>query len=135
MKQVEFTTCLYPHVIVMETSTPSSNPTPSPTPVEYHEPPDEFVQDRITYVKRASIAKKGRRLGSSHIWKYGVQYIRSSDKKEVYYCHECATGKRKQELFVINGNSRVRNHLEQKHQVDPQSGVKKPSSTRRPVLD
>ncbi|RKL22148.1 hypothetical protein BFJ72_g14738 [Fusarium proliferatum] len=105
----------------METSTPSSNPSPSPTPVEYHEPPDEFVQDRITYVKRASIAKKGHRLGSSHIWKYGVQYIRSSDKKEVYYCHECATRKHKQELFVINGTSRVRNHLEQKHQVDPQS--------------
>jgi hypothetical protein len=119
----------------METPTPSSNPSPSPTPFEYLEPPNEFVQDRITYVKRASIAKKGRRLGSSHIWKYGVQYIRSRDKKEVYYCHGCATGKHKQELFVINGTSRVRNHLEQKHPVDVQSGVKKPSSTRRSVLD
>ncbi|KAL9572045.1 hypothetical protein ACKAV7_003762 [Fusarium commune] len=102
---------------------PTSSPTPtlSPAPVRYHEPPDEFVQDRITYVKRATITKKEFRLGSSHIWKYGPQYIRGSDKKEVYYCHECTAGKNKQELFVINGTSKVRNHLEQKHQIDPQS--------------
>ncbi|KAH7461803.1 hypothetical protein FOMA001_g18905 [Fusarium oxysporum f. sp. matthiolae] len=116
---------------------PTSSPTPtlSPAPVRYHEPPDEFVQDRITYVKRATITKKGFRLGSSHIWKYGLQYIRGSDKKEVYYCHECTAGKNKQELFVINGTSKVRNHLEQKHQIDPQSGIKKHSSTRKSVLD
>ncbi|RKK51753.1 hypothetical protein BFJ69_g17925 [Fusarium oxysporum] len=116
---------------------PTSSPTPtlSPAPVRYHEPPDEFVQDRISYVKRATITKKGFRLGSSHIWKYGLQYIRGSDKKEVYYCHECTAGKNKQELFVINGTSKVRNHLEQKHQIDPQSGIKKHSSTRKSVLD
>ncbi|KAI8416699.1 hypothetical protein FOFC_03012 [Fusarium oxysporum] len=116
---------------------PTSSPTPtlSPAPVRYHEPPDEFVQDRITYVKRATITKKGFRLGSPHIWKYGLQYIRGSDKKEVYYCHECTAGKNKQELFVINGTSKVRNHLEQKHQIDPQSGIKKHSSTRKSVLD
>ncbi|RYC77207.1 hypothetical protein BFJ63_vAg19919, partial [Fusarium oxysporum f. sp. narcissi] len=116
---------------------PTSSPTPtlSPAPVRYHEPPDEFVQDRITYVKRATITKKGFRLGSSHIWKYGLQYIRGSDKKEVYYCHECTAGKNKQELFVINGTSKVRNHLEQKHQIDSQSGIKKHSSTRKSVLD
>ncbi|SCO92701.1 uncharacterized protein FRV6_16829 [Fusarium oxysporum] len=116
---------------------PTSSPTPtlSPAPIRYHEPPDEFVQDRITYVKRATITKKGFRLGSSHIWKYGLQYIRGSDKKEVYYCHECTAGKNKQELFVINGTSKVRNHLEQKHQIDPQSGIKKHSSTRKSVLD
>ncbi|KAG7410168.1 putative AC transposase [Fusarium oxysporum f. sp. raphani] len=116
---------------------PTSSPTPtlSPAPVRYHEPPDEFIQDRITYVKRATITKKGFRLGSSHIWKYGLQYIRGSDKKEVYYCHECTAGKNKQELFVINGTSKVRNHLEQKHQIDPHSGIKKHSSTRKSVLD
>ncbi|KAH7471583.1 hypothetical protein FOMA001_g13376 [Fusarium oxysporum f. sp. matthiolae] len=116
---------------------PTSSPTPtlSPAPVRYHEPPDEFVQDRITYVKRATITKKGFRLGSSHIWKYGLQYIRGSDKKEVYYCHECTAGRNKQELFVINGTSKVRNHLEQKHQIDPQSSIKKHSSTRKSVLD
>jgi hypothetical protein len=86
-------------------------------------------------VKRATITKKGFRLGSSHIWKYGLQYIRGSDKKEVYYCHECTAGKNKQELFVINGTSKVRNHLEQKHQIDPQSGIKKHGSTRKSVLD
>ncbi|KAG7410232.1 putative AC transposase [Fusarium oxysporum f. sp. raphani] len=102
---------------------PTSSPTPtlSPAPVRYHEPPDEFIQDRITYVKRATITKKGFRLGSSHIWKYGLQYIRGSDKKEVYYCHECTAGKNKQELFVINGTSK--------------SGIKKHSSTRKSVLD
>ncbi|KAI8406110.1 hypothetical protein FOFC_13578, partial [Fusarium oxysporum] len=154
---LSITTCLY--AIVMESSAPplpspltimvpnstsltpspvpTSSPTPtlSPAPVRYHEPPDEFVQDRITYVKRATITKKGFRLGSSHIWKYGLQYIRGSDKKEVYYCHECTAGKNKQELFVINGTSKVRNHLEQKHQIDPQSGIKKHSSTRKSVLD
>ncbi|KAL5610443.1 hypothetical protein FOBRF1_006560 [Fusarium oxysporum] len=116
---------------------PTSSPTPtlSPAPVRYHKPPDEFVQDRITYVKRATITKKGFRLSSSHIWKYGLQYIRGSDKKEVYYCHECTAGKNKQELFVINGTSKVRNDLEQKHQIDPQSSIKKHSSTRKSVLD
>jgi hypothetical protein len=62
-------------------------------------------------------------------------YIRDSDKKEVYYCHECAAGKHKQELFIINGTSGVRNHLEQKHQIDPQSGIKKRSRTRKSVLE
>ncbi|RFN45157.1 putative ac transposase [Fusarium flagelliforme] len=102
---------------------PTSSPTPtlSPAPVRYHEPPDEFVQDRITYVKRATITKKGFRLGSSHIWKYGLQYIRGSDKKEVYYCHECTAGKNKQEFLLS--------------MIDPQSGIKKHSSTRKSVLD
>ncbi|EXV00304.1 hypothetical protein X797_006749 [Metarhizium robertsii] len=116
-------------------STPSITFSPFSAPVQYPKPPDEFVQDRITYVKRAIIANKGRRLGSSHIWKYGLQYIRCSDKKEVYYCHECVAGKHKQELFVINGTSRVRNHLEQKHQIDSQTGIRRKSSTRKSVLD
>ncbi|KAA8620563.1 Dimer-Tnp-hAT domain-containing protein [Pyrenophora tritici-repentis] len=109
---------------------PTSSPTPilSPTPIQYHESPDEFVQGGITYVKRAIIARKDFRQGTSHIWKYGLQYIRDSDKKEVYYCHECRVGKSKQELFVINGTSRIRNHLEQKHQIDPQSGIKRKGS-------
>ena len=115
-------------------STPSSTLTPFSVPVQYPKPPDEFVQDRITYVKREIIANKGCRLGSSHIWKYGLQYIRCSDKKEVYYCHECVVGKYKQELFVINGTSRVRNHLEQKHQIDSQTGMRK-SSAPKSVLD
>ncbi|KFA65673.1 hypothetical protein S40285_09799 [Stachybotrys chlorohalonatus IBT 40285] len=42
-----------------------------------------------------------------------------SNKKEVYYYYECAAGKYKQELFIINGMSGVRSHLEQKHQIDP----------------
>ncbi|PVH93482.1 hypothetical protein DM02DRAFT_475901, partial [Periconia macrospinosa] len=79
--------------------------TPSPTPNQYLEPPDEFVQDRITYLNRAKTTKKAARLGSSHVWKYGLHYIRDSDKKEVYYYHECAVGNYKQELFVINGTS------------------------------
>ncbi|KAI1508571.1 hypothetical protein Ptr86124_012523 [Pyrenophora tritici-repentis] len=81
---------------------PTSSPTPilSPTPIQYHESPDEFVQGGITYVKRAIIARKDFRQGTSHIWKYGLQYIRDSDKKEVYYCHECRVGKSKQELFA-----------------------------------
>jgi hypothetical protein len=106
-------------------NTPTSSPaptlpfsTPSPAPVQYPEPPDEFVQDHITYLNRAKTTKAAR-PGSSHVWKYGLHYIRDSDKKEVYYCHECAVGKYKQELFVINGTSGVRNHLEQKHQIDP----------------
>ncbi|KAH7012414.1 hypothetical protein B0J12DRAFT_586810, partial [Macrophomina phaseolina] len=98
--------------------------TPPHTRIQYPEPPDEFVQDHITYVNRAKITRKTARLGPSHVWNYGLHYIRGSDKKEVYYCHECAVGKYKQELFVINGTSGVRNHLERKHQVDPQSGVK-----------
>ena len=122
-------------------NTPTSSPaptlpfsTPSPAPVQYPEPPDEFVQDHITYLNRAKTTKAAR-PGSSHVWKYGLHYIRDSDKKEVYYCHECAVGKYKQELFVINGTSGVRNHLEQKHQIDPQSGIRKHSSTRKSVLE
>jgi hypothetical protein len=150
------TTCLY--VIIteapiptlpsplttMSTSTsltPSPIPTPSPAltsspaPIQYQEPPDEFVQDRITYVKCAKIAREDRRLGSSHVWKYGLQYVRGNDKKELYYCHEYAVGNCKQELFVVNGTSRARSHLEEKHHIDPQSGVKKKSRTRKFTLD
>src|SRR5271154_2047034 len=82
----------------LETPTSSRAPTPSPAlrpspaPIQYPEPPDEFIQNYITYVKRATIAKKTARLGSSHVWKYGLHYVRGSDKKEVYYCHECAVG-------------------------------------------
>ncbi|KAA8620701.1 Dimer-Tnp-hAT domain-containing protein [Pyrenophora tritici-repentis] len=113
---------------------PTSSPTPilSPTPIQYHESPDEFVQGGITYVKRAIIARKDFRQGINHVDRLivaeSVQYIRDSDKKEVYYCHECRVGKSKQELFVINGTSRIRNHLEQKHQIDPQSGIKRKGS-------
>lgn len=81
------------------------------------------------------MANKGCRLGSSHIWKYGVQYIRGSDKKEVYYCHECTAGKFSQELFVINGTSKARNHLAQKHQIDFQTGIRRNSSTQKSALD
>ncbi|KAI1528170.1 restless-like transposase, partial [Pyrenophora tritici-repentis] len=44
-------------------------------------------------------------------------------------------GKSKQELFVINGTSRIRNHLEQKHQIDPQSGIKRKGSVRKSIID
>ncbi|KAH7187959.1 hypothetical protein BKA60DRAFT_657016 [Fusarium oxysporum] len=123
-----------------KTPTPSPAPTlhvstPSPAPLQYPEPPDEFVQDNITYLNREKTTEKAARLGSSHVWKYGLRYIRDSNKKEVYYCHECAAGKHKQELFIINGTSGVRNHLEQKHQIDPQSGIKKRSRTRKSVLE
>jgi hypothetical protein len=44
-------------------------------------------------------------------------------------------GKYKQELFVISGTSRVRNHLEQKHQIDSRSGIRRNSSTQKSVFD
>ncbi|KAG9379949.1 hypothetical protein A1F94_008844 [Pyrenophora tritici-repentis] len=44
-------------------------------------------------------------------------------------------GKSKQEFFVINGTSRIRNHLEQKHQIDPQSGIKRKGSVRKSIID
>lgn len=103
--------------------------------MQYPEPPDEFVQDRIKYLRRAKTTKKAARLASSHVWRFGLRYIRDSDEKEVFYCHECAVGKYKQELFVINGTSGVRNHLEQKHHIDPQSGKKKRGSLRASVLE
>ncbi|KAI5455848.1 hypothetical protein BGZ63DRAFT_368208 [Mariannaea sp. PMI_226] len=125
--------------IFLETPTPApilpcSTPSPAPTlpsstlphtPIQYPKPLDEFVQDYVTYVNRAKIIKKTARLGPSHVWKYGLHYIRGSDNKEVFYCQECAVGKYKQKLFVINSTSGVRTHLERKHQIDPQSGIKK----------
>ncbi|KAH7460582.1 hypothetical protein FOMA001_g19593 [Fusarium oxysporum f. sp. matthiolae] len=50
-------------------STPLSfkTPTPSPAPLQYPEPPDEFVQDNITYLSREKATKKAARLGSSHV--------------------------------------------------------------------
>src|SRR5439155_3333827 len=56
-------------------------------------------------------------------------------KKEVYYCYECAAGNYKQELFVINGTSGARSYLEEKHQIDPKSSIKKNSFIRKSVLD
>lgn len=53
----------------------------------------------------------------------------------MYYCHECAVGNHKQELFVVNGTSRARSHLEEKHHIDPQSGIKRHSRTTKSVLD
>ncbi|QLI70690.1 uncharacterized protein G6M90_00g079080 [Metarhizium brunneum] len=38
-------------------------------------------------------------------------------------------------IFIINGTSGVRNHLEQRHQIGPQSGSKKRSSRRKSVLE
>ena len=126
---------------VLSTSTSLEILTSSPTstlllaPLQYLEPPDKFVQDHITYINRVTIAKKTACLGSLHIWKYSLHYIRGSDKKDVYYCYECVAGNYKQELFVINGTSGARSHLEKKHQIDPKSGIKKNSFIRKSVLD
>ncbi|KAK2470518.1 hypothetical protein H9L39_18135 [Fusarium oxysporum f. sp. albedinis] len=54
-----------------KTPTPSLAPTlpvstSSPAPLQYPEPPDEFVQDNITYSNREKTTKKAARLGSSH---------------------------------------------------------------------
>lgn len=117
------------------TSTSLEAPTPAPAPFQYPKPPDEFVQNHITYVNRAIISNRAARKGSSHVWKYGLHYIRGSDKKEVYYCHECAVGNYKQELFVINGTSGARSHLEERHQIDPQTGVKTTKPVRKSILD
>lgn len=38
-------------------------------------------------------------------------------------------------MFVINSTSRIRNHLEQKHQVDAQSGIKRKNSVRMSTID
>ncbi|KAA8610947.1 hypothetical protein PtrV1_14031 [Pyrenophora tritici-repentis] len=38
-------------------------------------------------------------------------------------------------VVVINGTSRIRNHLEQKHQIDPQSGIKRKGSVRKSIID
>ncbi len=51
----------------LETFTLSFASTPSPAPIQYPKPPNEFVQNYITYVNRAIIAKKTARLGSSHV--------------------------------------------------------------------
>ncbi|KAF1972370.1 hypothetical protein BU23DRAFT_468240, partial [Bimuria novae-zelandiae CBS 107.79] len=69
----------------------------------------------IIYLNRAITTKGAARLGLLYVWKYGLYYIRDSNKKEVYYYYECAVRNYKQELFIINGTSRVRNYLEQKH--------------------
>ncbi|KAH9204051.1 hypothetical protein DL95DRAFT_398829, partial [Leptodontidium sp. 2 PMI_412] len=49
-------------LITLKTPTPSPAPTlpastPPHTPIQYPEPPVEFVQDRITYVNRAKVTK------------------------------------------------------------------------------
>jgi hypothetical protein len=44
-------------------------------------------------------------------------------------------GKYKQELFFINTTSRVRNHLEQKYQIDSQTSIRRNSSIQKSVLD
>ena len=119
----------------LEILTSSPTPTLSPAPLQYLEPPDEFVQDHITYVNHVTIVKKTAHLGLSHVWKYGLHYIRGSDKKEVYYCYECTAGNYKQELFVINGTSGARSHLEKKHQIDSKSSIKKNSFIQKLVLD
>ncbi|XWX00794.1 hypothetical protein V2A60_008815 [Cordyceps javanica] len=77
------------------------------TPAQYPEPPDEFIQDRVKYMRRAKTTRKAARLGPSHVGK----------------------------LFVINGTSGVRSHLDQKHHIDPQSGKKRRGSSRAPVLE
>ena len=43
--------------------------------------------------------------------------------------------KYRQELFVVNGTSKVRNHLEQKHQIDSRIGIRRKASTQKSVLD
>jgi hypothetical protein len=126
-----------PNVITMDsTPTPlSSRSTPSATlssaSFQYSEGPDEFNSDHVRYVKRSKLATKCRD-GRSHIWKYGEAYIRSSDKKEVYYCYECAAASHKQKLFVLNGTGEAATYLEKKHYIDKKTGVKR---TRPSVLE
>ncbi|EMT69231.1 hypothetical protein FOC4_g10000568 [Fusarium odoratissimum] len=71
-----------------KTPTPSPAPTlpvstPSPAPLQYPEPPDEFVQDNITYLNREKTTKKAARLGSSHPESVGKSgnppYLQDSD--------------------------------------------------------
>ncbi|TQW01508.1 hypothetical protein IF2G_10975 [Cordyceps javanica] len=37
------------------------------TPAQYPEPPDEFIQDRVKYMRRAKTTRKAARLGPSHV--------------------------------------------------------------------
>ena len=53
----------------------------------------------------------------------------------MYYYYEYAVRNCKQELFVINGTSEASRHLEEKHQIDPKSGIKKNSFIQKSVLD
>ena len=53
--------------IPLEILTSLPTPTLSPAPLQYLEPPDEFVQDYITYINHAIIAKKTACLGSSYV--------------------------------------------------------------------
>ncbi|EKG09172.1 hypothetical protein MPH_13833 [Macrophomina phaseolina MS6] len=51
--------------ISLETPTPAPTlpaSTPPHTPIQYPKPPDEFVQDRVTYMNRAKITEKTARL-------------------------------------------------------------------------
>ena len=56
---------------------------------QYSEGPDKFNSNYIKYVKRSKLATKYRN-SRLYIWKYSQAYIRSNNKKEIYYYYKYA---------------------------------------------
>jgi hypothetical protein len=84
------------------------------------------------YLRKREIATgKKARDRNSLAWKYGETLIRTSDKVEVFYCYECELKGNCQQLPVLNGTTGARQHLRNKHRLDPDSGelIQKPEKS------
>lgn len=80
---------------------------------------DQFKIANVEYVRSDSLASsKEPRTKISSIWRFGEKLIRTSDKKEVYYCYSCERQKKKQLLPKLSGNTGAHQHLLRHHNID-----------------
>lgn len=90
---------------------------------------DEY--HRCCKVQKRVEAKKSTRKRPSPAWRHGELLRRLKDEKDVYYCYLCELEKKSQQLFIVNGNGRILNHLEDYHRIDRESGDRKPDAIPR----
>lgn len=82
------------------------------------------LPDRITirgtrYTRWLAVANvKDIRKRKSTIWASGEQLVKEKDGVSHYFCYHCEAEGRKQELFVVNGNTGPLHHLLRDHGID-----------------
>jgi hypothetical protein len=83
---------------------------------------DRFQLEGVEYIRRAVIARKGKRNkdpeSGSGVWRFGESLVRQTDSKDVYYCWICERNKRSQSLPVLNGTKGAIDHLRDIHKID-----------------
>lgn len=97
---------------------------------------DRFKIANVEYVRADSLASlKEPRTRKSSVWLFGEKLLRTTDKKEVYYCYNCERQKRRQLLPKLSGNTGAHQHLLRYHNIDGEGHARSSSPVDQRTID